>query len=272
MNMTININTKIATLLKHNPAALEAIVSLSPKFIKLRNPLLRKVIAGRTSISMASKLGGCSVDAFFTRLIPLGFEIDKEQPVKDHLSELKPVPEFLKDLPADKVIDLDVRPVIENGEDPLNLILQNVKLLERGSVLKIINSFEPTPLRHLLHKQGFESYTEQAGEEQVNTYFYKIKERPIDIMATKTDYSGGWNTILNHFKDNLETIDVRQLEMPMPMHMILKALETLDKNKALFVYHKRIPVFLLPELEDRNFSSRIKEVSNTEVNLLIYKD
>jgi len=67
-------------------------------------------------------------------------------------------------------------------------------------------------------------------------------------------------------------VDVRQLEMPLPMHTILEALGTLPAEKALFVYHKRIPVFLLPELEERNLSYRIKEISETEVHLLIYKD
>ncbi|WP_462239030.1 DUF1858 domain-containing protein [Ferruginibacter sp.] len=64
--MTINANTKISSLLKYNADALEAIVSISPKFTKLRNPILRKVIAARTSIAMASKFGGCSVDDFLT--------------------------------------------------------------------------------------------------------------------------------------------------------------------------------------------------------------
>ena len=74
---TINANTKIAALIKQHPDALETIVGISPKFTKLRNPILRKVIAGRTSIAMASKLGGCSIDDFFNKLQPLGFEIDK---------------------------------------------------------------------------------------------------------------------------------------------------------------------------------------------------
>ncbi len=39
--------------------------------------------------------------------------------------------------------------------------------------------------------------------------------------------------------------------MPLPMHTILEALKTLPNDKALFVYHKRIPVFLLPELEEQ---------------------
>ena len=46
--ITINANTKIASLLKEHPDALETIISISPKFTKLRNPVLRKVIAGRT--------------------------------------------------------------------------------------------------------------------------------------------------------------------------------------------------------------------------------
>ena len=269
--MTINANTKIASLLKHNAAALEAIVSISPKFTKLRNPILRKVIAARTSISMASKLGGCSVDDFFKKLQPLGFEIDQAAVVMKKENENKPVPGFVN-IGADKMIELDVRSVIESGKDPLDIIVKKVKTLETGSVLKIINSFEPTPLMHLLGKQGFESYAETISDDLVNTYFYK--KSGINVLAEnkETDHSKGWDEILNRFKGKLETIDVRALEMPLPMHTILEALETLPKDKALFVYHKRIPVFLLPELEEQQFSYRIKEISDAEVHLLIYKN
>ncbi len=269
--MTINANTKIASLLKHNSAALEAIVSISPKFTKLRNPILRKVIAARTSISMASKLGGCSVDDFFKKLQPLGFEIDQAAVVMKKENENKPVPGFVN-IGAYKMIELDVRSVIESGKDPLDIIVKKVKTLETGSVLKIINSFEPTPLMHLLGKQGFESYAETISDDLVNTYFYK--KSGINVLAEnkETDHSKGWDEILNRFKGKLETIDVRALEMPLPMHTILEALETLSMDKALFVYHKRIPVFLLPELEEQQFSYRIKEISDAEVHLLIYKN
>lgn len=270
--MTINAHTKIASLLKHNGDALEAIVSISPKFIKLRNPLLRKVIAGRTSIAMASKLGGCSVDDFFNKLQPLGFEIDKTADAIDKPEEMLPLPEFMKNIHADKITDLDVRPVIESGKDPLNIILQQVKALETGFVLKVINSFEPTPLMHLLGKQGFESYAEKISDDLVFTYFYKRSHKPLQFENKVTADSEGWDEILNRFNGKLETIDVRSLEMPLPMHTILEALDVLSSDKALFVYHKRIPVFLLPELEERNFSYRIKEISEAEVQLLIYKD
>lgn len=55
--MVINERTKIGTILKHHPDALETIVALSPDFKKLRNPILRKLAAGRATIAMASKWG-----------------------------------------------------------------------------------------------------------------------------------------------------------------------------------------------------------------------
>ena len=270
--MTINANTKIASLLKQHPDALEAIVSIAPKFAKLRNPILRKVIAGRTSIAMASKLGGCSFDDFFNKLQPLGFDIDKTTVPTDQGNEKKPLPEFLKNIDPAKLVEMDVRPVIESGKDPLDVIVKKVKALETGSVLKIINSFEPTPLMHLLGKQGFESYAETISDEIVNSYFYKKTDEFLLFEDKVTDYSAGWNEILERFDGKLETVDVRDLEMPLPMHSILEALEILPAGKALFVYHKRIPAFLLPELEEQHFSYRILEISDAEVHLLIYKD
>ncbi len=272
MNMIINSNTKIAALIKQNPDALEAIVSISPKFEKLRNPLLRKVIAGRTNITMASKLGGCTVDDFFNKLQPLGFEIDRATVANGKDTEEKKIPEFFKNIQPDNIIELDVRPVIETGKDPLNIIMREVKELKAGQVLKIINTFEPTPLMHLLDKQGFESYAEIISDELVNTYFYKKTSKPLEVETNNTQWSENWDEMLKRFDGKLETVDVRELQMPLPMHTILEALETLPADKALFVYHKRIPVFLLPELEERKFSYRIKEISDAEVYLLIYKD
>lgn len=268
---TINANTKIAAIIKQHPDALETIVGISPKFTKLRNPILRKVIAGRTSIAMAAKMGGCNIDDFFNRLQPLGFEIDKTTGVVFNTDESKPVPEFMKSIHADIIIELDVRPVIESGKDPLNIIVQKVKNLQTGDVLKIVNSFEPTPLVHLLGNQGFESFTEIISNDLVNTYFYKKAASAMPAAAVTTNASD-WEEVVKRFGDKLETIDVRNLEMPLPMHTILESLENLPTDKALFVYHKRIPVFLLPELETQQFSYRIKEIRDGEVHMLIYND
>ncbi len=271
--MLINEQTKIAALLKHHPDALDTIVSLSPDFKKLRNPILRKIMAGRTSIAMASKIGGCKPEDFFRALQPLGFEVDTQGTLpKEQDPEKQPLPDFIKNIALDKVISFDVRAILSGGEDPLRSIQQKVKELKEGQVLKIINTFEPAPLISLLEKQGFQSHVNHVSSDLVETFFYKPEGTATIKLETEVSSSGDWEQILNHFENNLQEIDVRHLEMPMPMMTILEALETLPKHKALYVHHKRIPVFLLTELKDRKFDYRIKEIQEGEVYLLIFKN
>jgi uncharacterized protein (DUF2249 family) len=264
----INANTKINAILKAHPDALEAIISISPKFNKLRNPLLRKVVAARTSIREASKIAGCSPGDFFKKLSPLGFTIDENAApnLQDHRSQAS----FIQNAEPAMIEELDVRPVIESGKDPFSMITRKIKQLEPGKILKLVNTFEPVPLINILSKQGFEYYVETVSENLVNTYFHKTTSANENI-AGGTQSSGDWDNILLQFNNNLVTIDVRHLQMPQPMHTILDTLETLPDDKALFVYHKRIPVFLLPELAERKFDHRIKEITDGEVHLLIFK-
>lgn len=267
--MTITVNTKIAALIRQHPDALEAIINIHPKFEKLRNPLLRRIMAGRTSISMASKISGCSVTDFFRQLKPLGFEIDSA--TEAAATDEKQIPDFILFIKKHQVIELDVRPVIASGSDPLPLIIKKVKAIQPGQILKIVNSFYPQPLILLLEKQGFTTYADVLDDDLVETYFYKEKETG-EITSTKTnDLANGWEEILKRFADKMELVDVRAMEMPRPMLTILEALEKLPADTALFVHHKRIPVFLLPELIERKFEFRIKEISEGEVNLIIFK-
>lgn len=268
--MIINANTKIASILNHNPAALDAIISISSRFEKLRNPVLRKLMAGRTSVAMASKMGGCKTDDFFAKLQPLGFQVDRATPAivegKNNTAD------FITSLQTGQIAVLDVRPVIASGKDPLQIILEKIKTLNPNQALKIINSFEPTPLMMLLQKQGFESYAHTINDDLVETYFYKrtiTAEPPQDAKYAASETN--WDEIIETFKDKIQTIDVRSLEMPLPMLTILDALDKLPADTALYVYHKRIPVFLLPELAQRKFEYRIKEISDNKVHLLIFR-
>jgi len=270
--MLINSQTKIAALLKHHPGALEAIVTLSPDFKKLRNPVLRKLMAGRTSIAMASKIGGCTPEDFFGKLKPYGFEADASQPTKEKTAiEQKPVPNFIKELEADHIVSLDVRSMLAAGNDPLKLIQQTVKELKQEQALKIINTFAPTPLIALLEKQGFECYVDAMNKDLVESYFYKTTADGNVQLEAVPDETNDWDQLLKRFENKLQKIDVQHLEMPSPMMTILETLEKIPADTALYVNHKRIPVFLLTELKDRQFDYRIKEVRDGEVYLLIFK-
>ncbi|MBS1486629.1 MAG: DUF2249 domain-containing protein [Bacteroidetes bacterium] len=266
----INAHTKIAAILKDKPEALEAIISISPRFNKLRNPLLRKIMAARATIQMASKVGGCTVEDFFEKLQPLGFVIDRAS-LPDKEDETSPLPAFMKKLAAEKVNELDVRPVIESGQDPFKMIMAKVKGIEPGQILKLINSFEPVPLIDLLGKQGFESYVQTVDENCAITYFHKTADVKIATEDVSPTDESEWEAAIRNLEGKLIYADVRHLEMPLPMLTILDKLENLPAGHALFVYHKRIPVFLLPELRERNFEFLIKEISDAEVHLLIVR-
>ena len=140
-------------------------------------------------------------------------------------------------------------------------------------MLKIVNTFEPTPLMGVLKKQGFDSYADVVEEKLVETWFYK-KDDAVETKpeaAPQPAAASDWTESLQRFEGRLQTIDVRHLEMPLPMTTILEALEHLPQGAALYVYHKRVPVFLLNELKDRAFDYRINELGEGEVHLLIFK-
>ena len=54
------------------------------------------------------------------------------------------------------------------------------------------------------------------------------------------------------------------------MTTILETLEDLKPEEALFVIHKRVPQFLLPQLAERGFAYAFREISPERVDLLIY--
>ena len=75
----------------------------------------------------------------------MGFEPDTETVEESNVNKPK-LPAFFSSINPDQIIDFDVRPIIEEGKDPLSSITAKVKSIPTGGVLKIINSFEPTPL------------------------------------------------------------------------------------------------------------------------------
>lgn len=266
----INAKTRIAHIIKEHPEAMEIIIGLSPKFEKYRNPLLRKALMGRTSLEMASRMAGRHVNDFFEKLKPLGFEIVNEN--SKQVDQQKGLPGFILALKKEQIIAFDVRDLLASGKDPLNLILDKIATVQTGQVLKIINTFEPVPLIKMLEKQGYRVYTDTLSDVLVATYFYK--ETDVNSTVPERDVSAnkGWDEIMQRFTDKLVTINVSELEMPQPMLTILSELDKLPIDSALHVYHKRIPVFLLPELSEKNFEYRINEISDGNVHLLIYKN
>ena len=270
--MNFNKNTRISTLIKANKNTIDVIASINKNFLKLKNPILRRVLAPRVSVSDAAKVGGVKIEVLIEKLGEIGFEFEgvksQNNQTQDKIIDSMSVPKEIKNL-----VQLDVRPTLDSGEDPFNIIMKAIKILKDEETLQIINTFEPIPLIRKLETKGYESRTVRPEDGIVHTYFKKNTTKWVDNeVEEKVKKSPvSFEEQLANFGDNIKKIDVRQLEMPEPMVTILKEIETLKKGQALYVEHKKIPQFLLPELEQRNFNILYKEIDCNDTKLLIYK-
>lgn len=272
--MKINDNTRISELIKADKAAIEAIASVAKPFHRLRNPVLRKVMAPRVTIAEAAKMGGCTVEAIAESLRPLGFEYEQAGKAPE---EPGARPGWLAAAQAGNVVTLDVRGIIESGTDPLKEILSAFKQVPPEGILCVVNSFIPTPLLHLLRQEkAADSYVETVSENEFHTYFLKKpagkEPEPPVKSGVFMDDPASFEAVLRLFpQEKIREADVRGLEMPLPMQAILEALETLPGGHALYVHHKRVPVYLLDELSGKGFGTHILKVDESNVKIILFK-
>lgn len=279
--MKINRNTKISELIDYNIKSIDAIATINKKFKKLKNPVLRKILAKRVSISEASKIGGSTVDKFFEVLSPLGFTIETDikgtVPTKENNNnkeiknnKIKISEMNIQDLDPKKITELDVRDEIVAGNDPFVLIMDELKKMPEGNTLKLTNIFEPIPLINKLNKKGYKTYADHSQDGVVITYFKKEEDMDIDV-ETKHANKDTFEKVKGFYGDKIKEIDVRGLEMPEPMVKTLSNAESLEEGWALYVNHKKVPQYLMPELDERGFKYLIYEIEEGDVKLLIFK-
>jgi len=270
--MKINKQTKISVLIKENERAIEAIASINPHFNKLKNPILRRVLAPRVTIEDAARIGKCEVAVFLKKLAEIGFEIENNPNLKEEKMEKPQNLAILNAIESGRLTTLDVRPSLAKGEDPFKNIMVALKTLPAENALEVINTFEPTPLIKIVNSKGYVSLVE-TKEDIVYTYFLKDvevnKEKPSNANFFKVSINELEEEKVN-CKKEIREIDVRDLEMPLPMVTILNELEELTAEQALFVHHKKIPQYLLPELEERKFKTWATEIEEGNVKLLIH--
>ncbi len=79
---------------------------------------------------------------------------------------------------------LDVRPLIERGEEPFGTIMQTVATLDGRSLL-LVAPFEPTPLQGVLSAQGFTYSSERVNETEWRVRF-EPGDQPGDTAPAPT--------------------------------------------------------------------------------------
>ena len=265
--ITISPETRISELIKANPDVIDAIASINPLFRKLKNPVLRKVLARRVTISEAVKIGKCSLSLFASKLRPLGFNLPYPS-YDEETSITLPSGEIECAISYDEV--LDVRQTINENKDPFQDIIKVLLNLREGGTLLLINSFVPFPLIKILERKGCDIVVKHPGVDVVYTYINKTTS-DLTLIDKNLINEQLFEETRKRYDLNIIETDVRDMPMPLPMQHILGKLERLDEHKALLIYHKKIPMFLLPELRAMGYSYQFK-LTTGALLMLIYKN
>jgi len=135
--------------------------------------------------------------------------------------------------PDEAIVELDVRPILESGNDPLEAILATLNTLAEDGVLKLVAPFQPRPLLALLAKRGY----------RVSCHQVEPKHWQVEVLGTDTP----------------EIEDYRELEAPEPLEKVLQRVEHLASGNAFVARVPRVPKLLLPHLEKRGLGWQVFE-------------
>ncbi len=163
--LIITPKTKIFDLLEAYPQLEDVLIASAPPFKKLRNPVLRKTVAKITSLSQAATIGGLKVEELINTLRAQVGQKTSDRIQVEHGNYVTEKPEWFKE---NEVIEtIDIRDMLNAGEQPVHEVLSAVKKLGDNNILKVIAPFIPAPLidkslsldyKHWLNKKGEEEY------------------------------------------------------------------------------------------------------------------
>lgn len=162
--LIITPKTKIFDLLEAYPQLEDVLIASAPPFKKLRNPVLRKTVAKITSLSQAAIIGGLKVEELINTLRTEVGQKTSDTIEVEHGSYIKERPDWFNENEVAETID--IREMLNAGEQPVHEVLSAVKKLEFNKILKVIAPFIPAPLIDKSLSLNYQHWLDKKGEEE----------------------------------------------------------------------------------------------------------
>ena len=287
--MVIGRSDRVSTVLSADESLIDVFVDLSPAFERLRNPAMRKIMSRLVTVEQAARMAGVDADALVARLNGGSGARPTDDSVASAAAgphrespDAVALPEALRRLPTNAILDLDVRDDLRHGREPFSRIMAAKREVPYGGALRLRAIFEPVPLYAVMGKQGFHHHTEQIGPEDWCVWFYRPDDEEVDDDEAASrgsaadradpgapDDASPAAVVGEAGGEGVLVLDVRGLEPPEPMVRTLAALEDLPADGTLVQVNVRVPEFLLPRLEERGFVYEIREQTTEIVRVFI---
>lgn len=184
--MRVKPEMKVKEVLEIGEHMISAFCWLAPEFERLNNPVLRKAMSDRVTVSQAARIARIPLtEALYVLNLSAGEDseiLEKElrlsNPEDSEYQEMNPPlrPEEilgLKDSDG-RITFVDVMEEADKNKDPLPKITKGFESLKTDAdVLLIRHPFDPIPLRDLYAKRGFASWAEERKPGNWFIYFFR---------------------------------------------------------------------------------------------------
>ena len=142
-SLGITPDLRIGKLLSAYPQLEEVLLSLSPEFARLKNPILRKTVGKIASLRQVAQVGNVPLAVLINRLREeVGQQTDAAEEVIT--TNESTAPAWWQ---ADKIVrSLDARPIIDSGGHPVEQVMRELKNLTSSQIYELVTPFIPAPL------------------------------------------------------------------------------------------------------------------------------
>lgn len=171
---------------------------------------------------------------------------------------------------------LDVRPILQSGQDPFAVIMQALDSVPDGGTLKLIAPFRPYPILQLLGSKGWAHKIENGEGGNWIIWLFRAEEKAVPEVSNSLVEATYLQKEHPELRERLQVkidhwiLDVRGMKMPGPMELTLQVLDKLPENVSLVQINERVPEFLFPVLSLRGYSCE-SQTSGDGVRTIIRK-
>ena len=233
----ISKNDKISDILNKYPDLKEKLIARNPRFKRLNNPVLFKVVSKWARLKDVARVGKEDINElleFVNKAIGETYNpnLDKNVEIEEITEKPQELPEWML---GRNFETLDVR---KSLKDPFDEIMAKADSLKIGEGFELIQTFEPKPLLPIIEARGFEHYTVKEKDDEYHVFFYRAKMLEIKLdQVEKCEHDD------NPYEENgIKKIDV-VLQSATPIAIPIFALMKRSKKLSQYFNFTEIKVW-----------------------------
>jgi len=160
--MKITKDMRVSEVLEAYPHLLDVIADYNPHFEKLRNKMLRLIMAPRVRLEQAARIADVNLEDFLATLNrAIGEEPETVGPPSEGTAEAKEGIVSKKAEDQGELVFLDVRGL--EPPEPMIKVMEALNMLRQGQTLIVQHHRRPMFLYPKLDERGYEHVTEEIG-------------------------------------------------------------------------------------------------------------